>query len=47
LYQKKGIQDKNVHTGKLLQASIATFVNNGIFHPMLPTGDNQDLQLLK
>jgi hypothetical protein len=44
---KNGIQDENVQIGKHLYVSIAAIVNLGMLQLMLPTGNNQDLQLLK
>jgi hypothetical protein len=44
---KKGIQDKDVQIEKHFLVSITAFVNMRILHLMLPTGDDQHLQLLK
>jgi hypothetical protein len=38
----KGIEDEDVQIGKLLLSVLAAFVNMGILHLMLPTGDDQE-----
>jgi hypothetical protein len=46
LYQER-YPNEDVQIGKHLQVSIAAFVNTGILHLVLPTGDDQDLRPLK
>jgi hypothetical protein len=43
---KESIQDEDVQIGSH-QVSIAAFANMGILQLVLPTGDDQDLLLLK
>jgi hypothetical protein len=39
----KGIQPEDVQVGKHLYVSITAFVDVGILHLVLPTGDDKDL----
>jgi hypothetical protein len=40
VHTKKGIQDNSVQIGEHLYVFIATFVNMGILHLVLPKGDD-------